>query len=66
MDFDGRPSIGELAVDRESLHRVLRESPHSLKSILDALLSALQRVRPAEKQIEKVEEERLEPVAPQI
>ncbi|HTR66006.1 MAG TPA: hypothetical protein VMH85_09540 [Terriglobales bacterium] len=34
--------IGELAVDRESMKRVLNESPHSLRTILDALLRALQ------------------------
>jgi len=34
--------IGELAVDRESMRRVLAESPHSLRTILDALLKALQ------------------------
>lgn len=34
--------IGELAVDRESMRRVLTESPHSLRTILDALLKALQ------------------------
>ena len=33
--------IAELAVDWESLRRVLRESPESLKTILDALLGAL-------------------------
>jgi len=38
--------IGELAVDRESMKRVLYESPHSLRTILDALLSALQRPAP--------------------
>jgi len=38
---ENRP-IGELAVDRESMQRVLSESPHSLRTILDALLSALQ------------------------
>jgi hypothetical protein len=33
--------IGELAVDRKSLERVLVENPASLSSILEALLSAL-------------------------
>lgn len=43
-EFDGaaRP-LGELAVHRESLQRVLSESPHSLTTILDALLAALRR-----------------------
>jgi hypothetical protein len=35
--------IGELAIHRESMQRVLSENPESLRSILDALLSALQR-----------------------
>jgi hypothetical protein len=34
--------IGELSVHRESMQRVLCESPHSLQTILDALLSAMQ------------------------
>jgi hypothetical protein len=38
--------IGELAVHRESMQRVLSESPHSLKVILDALLAALRRECP--------------------
>jgi hypothetical protein len=37
------PLIGELAVHRESMQRVLRESPASVQTILDALLSALRR-----------------------
>lgn len=36
-------TIGELTVHRESMRRVLSESPESLKSILDALCGALQR-----------------------
>ena len=35
--------IGELAVHRESMQRVLGERPECLQTILDALLSALQR-----------------------
>lgn len=38
----GARTIGELTVHRESMHRVLSESPGSLKSILDALVGALQ------------------------
>ena len=34
--------IGELSIHRESIQRVLRESPHSLIAILDALMAALQ------------------------
>lgn len=39
----GARQIGELAVHRESMERVLTENPHALKPILDALLDALQR-----------------------
>jgi hypothetical protein len=42
---EGHP-IGELSVHRESLQRVLSESPQSLQTILDALLSALQQDSP--------------------
>ncbi|HEX4484922.1 MAG TPA: hypothetical protein VH088_01555 [Terriglobales bacterium] len=45
LEFDARP-IGELTVHRESMQRVLSESPHSLKTILDALLAALRRESP--------------------
>jgi hypothetical protein len=34
--------IGELAVHRESLERVLEENPYSLSTILEALLEAMQ------------------------
>jgi hypothetical protein len=42
FEFSTRP-IGELSVHRESMQRVLSDSPHSLKTILDALLAALRR-----------------------
>jgi hypothetical protein len=42
FEHSARP-IGELSVHRESMQRVLSENPHSLKTILDALLSALSR-----------------------
>src|SRR2546430_4974876 len=35
--------IGELAIHRDSVKRVLSESPQYLKTILDALIAALQR-----------------------
>jgi hypothetical protein len=38
--------IGELTVHRESMPRVLSENPQSLQTILDALLSGLQRESP--------------------
>jgi hypothetical protein len=45
LELDARP-IGELSVHRESMQRVLSESPHSWKTILDALLAALRRESP--------------------
>jgi hypothetical protein len=41
VDISGARPIGELAVHRESLERVLMENPQSLQVILDALLDAL-------------------------
>lgn len=41
LDIRGAKVIGELAVHRESLSRILVESPESLASILEALISAL-------------------------
>lgn len=40
-DLQGTRVVGELAVHRESLERILQESPESLASILEALTSAL-------------------------
>ncbi|HEV3080569.1 MAG TPA: hypothetical protein VGY66_12350 [Gemmataceae bacterium] len=42
-DTKGARLIGELAVDRESVRRALREDPDSLQVILDELLNALER-----------------------
>lgn len=39
--FQGQ-TIGELSVHRESIRRVLNDDPQSLRSILDALVDALQ------------------------
>lgn len=41
LDVSGTRVLGELAVHRESLQRVLEENPESLVGILRALLSAL-------------------------
>ncbi len=38
-------SIGELTVNRETLHQVLENNPQALASILDSLLEGLQRDR---------------------
>jgi hypothetical protein len=40
-DLGGTRVVGELAVHRESLERILQESPESLAAILEALTSAL-------------------------
>ncbi len=41
VDIRGARTIGELAVHRESLERLLMENPRSLQVVLDALLDAL-------------------------
>jgi hypothetical protein len=41
VDLSGARPLGELAVHRESVERVLAENPQSLKVVLDALLDAL-------------------------
>jgi hypothetical protein len=67
VDTSGTKAIGELSVHRESMQRILRESPHSLTSILDALLSALQREQAKpEKRLEAKEEEELCEVGQQV
>jgi len=43
VDLSGARPLGELAVHRESVERVLAENPQSLKVVLDALLDALRR-----------------------
>lgn len=43
IDTSSTRQIGELAVDRESMKRVLSDSPQALKTILDALLDVLHR-----------------------
>lgn len=42
LNATGAKPISELAVHRESVKRVLKEDPQSLKAILDALMSALE------------------------
>ena len=59
-DTSGSHVIGELAVHRESLARVLRENPESLAGILEALLSALTNGRGAEVPKQEIEEEESE------
>ena len=56
----GARQIGELAVDRESIERVLSDSPQSLQTILDALMDALrQETSSLYKAVESEEEEEL-------
>jgi len=45
-DVSGAVQLGELAVHRETLRKVLEENPHSLSSILEALVSGLERNQP--------------------
>lgn len=53
IDTSAAQQIGELSVHRESISRVLADSPHSLTTILDALLAALgRRVPPARGDVE--------------
>ena len=42
-DTRGGRQIGELAVDRESVRRALKDDPDSLRVILDELVHALER-----------------------
>jgi hypothetical protein len=60
-DFDIRSAqqIGELAIHRESIERILRESPYSLTAILDALLGALERSAAPAKPVRAVKAEDL-------
>ena len=48
LDTRAGEQIGELAIHRESIQRVLRDSPLSLVAILDALLDALRQDAPAQ------------------
>jgi len=66
IDTGGAQPIGELSVHRESMQRILRESPQSLTSILDALLSALQRNQQSPEQEFDSEEEELCGVGRQV
>jgi hypothetical protein len=45
-DISGSELLGELAVHRESLERILVESPDSLGSILSALMQVLEDRQP--------------------
>lgn len=62
LDSCGARQIGELSVHRESVKRVLLETPGSLKVVLVALLEALERETPGF--CGAVEEDEAHPVAP--
>jgi len=50
VDLSGARPLGELAVHRESIERLLTENPQSLQVILDVLLEALRQDIPVEAQ----------------
>lgn len=62
VDVRGSRIVGELAVHRESLTRILQENPQSLSGVLEALIAAIGgtiqpfQERPASKQKEEIEE----------
>jgi len=58
-DIRGSRVLGELAVHRESLERILTENPESLAGILKALLRALgdTALQPAHEEVEQEQEE---------
>jgi hypothetical protein len=60
VDLKGARPIGELAVHRESLERVLSENPQSLQVILDALLDALRQEMAVEAEPAALREEEKE------
>ena len=65
LDLTGARRIGELAVQCESLERILAESPQSLRAILDGLLEALRRETVSQPEgISGQEEEREEATEP--
>ncbi|MGH9504964.1 MAG: hypothetical protein ACRD20_19090 [Terriglobales bacterium] len=61
IDLSGARQIGELAVHRESMERLLAENPQSLNVVLDALLDALrQEIRSEAMPISRRESDRKE------
>jgi hypothetical protein len=66
LDTSAAQQIGELAVHRESMERILVESPQSLRTILDALLGALRRDRTRTRTGAEVEDEALCRVAQEV
>jgi hypothetical protein len=55
LDTSSARQLGELAVHRESIKRVLNENPHSLKAILDELVFALRQESETGEGIESAE-----------
>jgi hypothetical protein len=66
LDLGGIRPIGELAIHRESIQRLLRDSPHSLTAILEALLCALERNQAPSESFIDVETEVLCGIAPEM
>jgi hypothetical protein len=66
VDLSGTRQLGELAVHRESMERVLAENPQSLQAMLDALLDALRRETVSESDSVIEREEEPEPVEARV
>jgi hypothetical protein len=49
--------VGELAIHRESLTRLLADNPQALSGMLDALVSALSKKMPGSVRLEEATEE---------
>jgi hypothetical protein len=68
VDVRGSRLVGELAVHRESLTRILQENPQSLSGVLEALIAAIggsttnAQTRQVSKEQPQVEELALTPV----
>ncbi len=61
VDLSGARRIGELSVHRESVERLLTETPQSIKTIVDALLSALRQEIGRESRADSVQPQAVRP-----
>ena len=57
VDLRGAKRIGELAVHRDSVERLLSENPRSLRVILDELLRALRQEIGQEQTVDAIQEQ---------